>query len=290
MNIISLFDGISCGIIAAQRAGLKVENYFAAEIDKFAIQVSQRNHPQIIQLGDVRQVRASDLPQIDLLIGGSPCQGFSYAGGRLNFQDPRSKLFFEYVRILKECKPKHFLLENVKMDTKSENTISSILGVKPLKINSNRVSAQNRGRLYWTNIAAKKDLFGNLIPGIPQPTKKHIYLGDILEDSPSPIFYKSEKWIKYANKKNGFSFNPINIKAALYKKGQCLMATYFKGGKMSGPYIQDKKGIRAITPVEAERLQTVPDNYTAGLSNTQRYKTLGNGWTVDVIAHIFSYI
>ena len=171
MNVLSLFDGMSCGQIALDQLGIKVDNYFAAEIDKWAIQVTKKNYPNTIHLGDVTQIKGEDLPQIDLLMGGSPCQGFSFAGKQLNFDDPRSALFFEFVRLLKETKPKYFLLENVRMKQEYQDVISEHLGVKPIMINSSLVSAQNRVRLYWTNI-----------PNITQPEDKGIVLKDILED------------------------------------------------------------------------------------------------------------
>ena len=152
MRVLSLFDGMSCGQIALKKAGIPVTKYFASEIDKHAIKVTQENFPDTIQLGSVTDVTTDQVGEIDLLIGGSPCQGFSFAGKNLNFDDPRSKLFFEYVRLLKELKPKYFLMENVRMSKKSQDIISEHLGVEPIVINSNLVSAQNRHRLYWTNI------------------------------------------------------------------------------------------------------------------------------------------
>jgi len=152
MNVLSLFDGMSCGQIALQKMGVKVDNYYASEIDKYAITVAKKNFPDMNHIGDVTEVRAEDLPKIDLLMGGSPCQGFSFAGKQLNFDDPRSALFFEFVRLLRDCKPKYFLLENVRMKKEYQDVISEHLGVEPVKINSALVSAQNRVRLYWTNI------------------------------------------------------------------------------------------------------------------------------------------
>jgi len=170
MNVLSLFDGMSCGQIALNRLGIKYDNYFASEIDKYAMKVTEANYPNTRQMGSVEFINGVNLPKIDLLFGGSPCQGFSFAGKQLNFSDPRSKLFFEFVRILKETKPKYFLLENVKMKKESQNIITEYLGVEPIEINSNLVSAQNRRRLYWTNI-----------PGVEQPKDKEIYLKDIIE-------------------------------------------------------------------------------------------------------------
>ena len=152
INVLSLFDGMSCGQIALDKLGIPVNKYFASEIDKYAIQVAKRNYPDMIHLGDVKEIDPDELPKIDLLIGGSPCQGFSFGGKGLNFDDPRSKLFFEFDRLLKALKPKYFLLENVKMKKESEQVITDYLGVEPVEINSNLVSAQNRKRLYWTNI------------------------------------------------------------------------------------------------------------------------------------------
>jgi site-specific DNA-cytosine methylase len=269
MNVLSLFDGMSCGRIALERAGIKVDKYFAAEIDKYAIQIANKNYPDTIHLGDVQEViypESFDGHKIDLVIGGSPCQGFSFAGQRLNFDDPRSKLFFEYARLVKECNPKYFLLENVRMKQECQDVISDILGVYPIPINSSLVSAQSRKRLYWTNI-----------PRVSQPDDKAIVLKDILE--------------------NGIVDRD---------KSHCIDANYFKGGNLKQYFekhrrqlvfsedglchigtADDEKRWRKLTPLECERLQTVPDGYTVGVSNSQRYKMLGNGWTVDVISHIF---
>lgn len=254
MNVVSLFDGISCGQIALQRANVKIENYFASEIDKYAIQVAQSNYDKTIQIGDVRYIKADQLPLIGLLIGGSPCQGFSFAGAQLNFNDERSKLFFEYVRLKNELRPKYFLLENVKMKQEYQNVISKYLGVKPILINSNVVSAQNRQRLYWTNIPFN----GNLLD-------KHIKLSDIVE-SGVPLREKSQ-----------------TLLATLYKENAKSM---IKRNKL-GLLVNDNGMLRKFTPLECERLQTIPDNYTNMLSKTQRYKCIGNGWTVNVISELF---
>jgi len=261
VNVLSLFDGMSCGKIALDRANISVGEYFASEIDKYAIKVSNANYPDITHVGDVVKlsemlaVFPETLGKIDLLIGGSPCQGFSFAGKQLNFDDPRSKLFFEFVKIKNLLKPKYFLLENVKMKKESQDVISEIMGVEPIEINSSLVSAQNRKRLYWTNI-----------PGVVQPEDKGILIKDMLE---------------YGVVDRDKSF--------------CLDANYFKGGNLKQYFEKHRRQLvfnedgdyRKLTPLECERLQTVPDNYTAHVSNTQRYKMLGNGWTVDVIAHIF---
>ena len=293
MNVLSLFDGISCGQLALQRAEVKVDKYFASEIDKYAIKVTQENFPETVQLGDVTKWETWELPNIDLLIGGSPCQGFSFAGKQLNFSDPRSKLFFEYVKVLRKVKPKYFLLENVKMKQEYQDVISRYLGVEPIEINSSLVSAQNRKRLYWTNI-----------PNVTQPEDKGMLLKDIIEADNG---YCGVTYNKKENNVNNFFMDNINsieskqkfgkesqslsraLKStrALDEKSECLLASMYKGPANNGAtnvIINDV--FRMITPLECERLQTVPDNYTSCISNTQRYKCLGNGWTVDVIAHI----
>jgi DNA (cytosine-5)-methyltransferase 3A len=436
MNVLSLFDGMSCGRIALERLGIQVDNYYASEIDKYAIQVSQANYPDIIQVGDVTELDTSTLPKIDLIMGGSPCQGFSFAGKQLAFDDPRSALFFEFVRCVEELKPKYFLLENVRMKKEYLDVISEYMGVEPIMINSALVSAQNRVRFYWTNI-----------PGIEQPEDRGMVLRDMLETNASNEYLAGENLQK--NYKGGNQLNPNyksqantihnadgksgticagthgyangyvkdfdkNLSKMTTKddKSFCLTANYgFAGAKNSlekkqrtmiptdvDPkyYLSDKaidymnrgsekytgkktraehyikheseksktltanmyKGVpygviavdsyrevrteeakrlrkemrqktgkdhtpfrakklvsrddgkvgtlttsltndhkisltkeqdvywRKLTPVECERLQTVPDNYTNHVSNTQRYKMLGNGWTIEVIAHI----
>jgi site-specific DNA-cytosine methylase len=259
MNVLSLFDGMACGRIALERCGYNVTNYYASEIDKYAMKVAKANYPDIQHLGDVRSVITDDLPDIDLLIGGSPCQGFSFAGRHLNFEDQRSRLFFEYVRILEETQPRYFLLENVRMSKESERVISEFLDCEPVTINSNLVSAQNRHRLYWTNIP---------VDGLPDD--KGIKLADIIESG--------------------------NVDR---DKAHCIDANYWKGGNLKSYFEKNRRQLvfgesvddyRKLLPIECERLQTVPDNYTAHVSNTQRYKMLGNGWTVDVIAHILKNI
>jgi site-specific DNA-cytosine methylase len=286
-SVLSLFDGMSCGQIALNRVGIEYDNYFASEIDNYAIKVTQANYPKTIQLGDVCGVQYEDgalfhhqngsfITKIDLLIGGSPCQGFSFAGKGLNFEDPRSKLFFEFMRLKNETQPKYFLLENVVMKKEHEKVISELLGVEPILINSNLVSGQNRKRLYWTNI-----------PGLKQPADKHIGWGEIKESGVATNFYYSENglsWLKRHGERKG-------KKLAIWgenDKCQMIEASHFKNYSSQRFFgIEDEKGLRYITPIECERAQTVPDNYTQCVSNTQRYKMLGNGWTIDVIAHIF---
>jgi DNA (cytosine-5)-methyltransferase 3A len=366
-NVLSLFDGMSCGQIALERTGIKVKNYFASEIDKYAIQVAKHNFPNTKHIGSVVDVKGNDLPKIDLLIGGSPCQGFSFAGKQLNFDDPRSKLFFEFVRLKNECNPTYFLLENVKMKKEYQDVITEHLGVEPIEINSNLLSAQNRKRIYWTNI-----------PGISIPNDMGILLKDIVHENNDEVLnielpnfnvnpsgngmngdvYSIEKAKSRTLTTNKGEGQKISIAIAEYivpfdktlqildKEVQRGKVGYFRkdsqanrvyyihdkaitltgeaggGAAKMGQYLfgcitpdriekrqngqrfndgkkfytltaQDKHGvliegyIRKLTPIECERLQTVPDNYSAIVSNSQRYKMLGNGWTVDVIAHIF---
>ena len=282
MNVLSLFDGMSCGQIALNKVGIKYENYFASEIDKHAIKVTQHNYPNTIQLGDVTKVKGVDLPKIDLFIGGSPCQGFSFAGKQLNFDDPRSKLFFEFVRLLKECNPKYFLLENVKMKKEHEQVITQHLGVEPILINSALLTAHNRPRLYWTNI-----------PNVEQPNDKSIYFEQIRDLQIENYEYISdEKTINREYKKNYLQYD-INGKGhgsqdqrAYYTNGKhgCLDT----GASRKAKVLENDGRVRKITRNEAERLQGVPDNYTTPVSKAQALKMLGNGWTVDVIAHIFN--
>lgn len=276
MNVLSLFDGMSCGQIALERAGIKYDNYFASEIDKYAIQITQKNYPNTIQIGDARSVSTNKLPKIDLIMGGFCCQSFSSAGNRSNFNDLRGKLFFECVRLLEEVRlvnPKaYFLFENVVMDKKSENIITEKLGVSPIKINSSLVSAQNRIRLYWTNI-----------PNICQPMDKNIKLTDVLDD----LKFRDIPKCFYNYYGNDIRINK-SINWILNKKSNCLTTKNTHYSLYLFNY--DKSLCRLLTPNEYERLQTVPENYTEGVSNTQRFKMIGNGWTVDVIKHILSFI
>lgn len=450
MNVLSLFDGMSCGQIALKELGLKVDNYFASEIDKFAIQQTQHNFPNTIQLGSVTDIRAKDLPKIDLLIGGSPCQGFSFAGKQLNFNDPRSALFFEFVRLKKELKPTYFLLENVNMKKEYLRVISEYLGVFPVRINSNLVSAQNRDRWYWSNIKTKDvGLFAELWTDIPQPEDKGILLKDILqpENEIDEKYYIKNPKVGFngmdingkgnnlriggqrsQSKKHNYDIikldktlktKPDQNKASCFtaggnsggnhsdmditcvamrgrnpenpsdrkkgdpteqrlepktdgktncltsvakdnlvltksnkrlmknirsenEKAQCLLSTSYKGSWANGmtnilvpeatekgfteiepgqcvdlenpksktrrgrkmenksnclmtgktqfhKYTEDYK-LRRLTPIECSRLQTIPKWYKWIVSDTQIYRMLGNGWTIEVIKHIFSFI
>jgi len=438
VKVLALFDGMSCGQIALDKLGLSVSKYYASEIDKYAIEITQKNYPNTIQVGDITKLDPNDFKDVDLILAGSPCQGFSFAGKQLAFDDPRSALFFEFIRLLKAIKPKYFLLENVRMKKEFIDIISEqvsecypeiTFGIEPILINSSLLSAQSRQRLYWTNI-----------PGIEQPQDKGIVLRDILETNTSdeylagenlqknykggnqlnpnyksqantihdangksgticagthgyangyvadvdPKYYLSDKAVDYMNR-GSKKYTGNKTRAEHYirhesEKSKTLTANMYKGvpygvisinkpkqigtavdvnghdilkrvyspdGKsptlntmgggnrepkvVCGRYVgrykidgvrQDHKGSvagktkqmlelrrdqktnnlstvqkdnvltkddvywRKLTPLECERLQTVPDNYTDGVSNTQRYKMLGNGWTVDVIAHI----
>ena len=278
INVLSLFDGISCGHIALDKAGIPINKYYASEIDKYAIKVTNKNYPETINLGDVTTVSGELFTEkIDLLIGGSPCQGFSQAGKMKNFDDPRSKLFWEYVRILQEVKPKYFLLENVVMKQEWQDIISEALGVKPIMIDSSLTSAATRKRLYWTNI-----------PGVGQPEDLGITFGDIRERdvSEGSIYYtdKGLDWIRRHEKRTGKTLRIIGdsdkmqmLEASMYKK--------YSSQRFFG--IEDTHGLRYITVTECERCMNVPDGYTDCCSNTQRYKQLGNGWEVNTITHIF---
>ena len=276
MNILSLFDGISCGRVALERAGVKVNNYFASEIDEFAIKMSRFNHDDVQQIGNVLNIDESALPQIDLIMGGSPCQGFSFAGKGLAFDDPRSRLFFEFVDLIDRCKPKYFLLENVRMKKEFLDIITEYLEVEPILINSSLVSAQNRQRYYWTNIpnvGPPEDTCSDMLQDIlePRPSRKYL-AGQQLRDN-----YQGGNQLNPNYKSQANRIHDINKKAPTIMAGS--------HGYANG-YINQDGEIRKLTPIECERLQTLPDNYTDGVSDTQRYKGLGNGWTVDVVAHI----
>jgi len=275
ITVLSLFDGMSCGQIALARAGIKVAKYYAVEIDKYAIKVAQANYPDTVQLGDINDINIKELPPIDLIIGGSPCQGFSFSGKQLNFNDPRSKLFFNFVSILKEVKPKYFLLENVRMKKEYSAVITERLGVEFIEINSSLVSAQNRRRLYWTNIE-----------GVEQPIDKNISWGDIFEKNAPKVHYYSNKALAWIDRHTLRTGKKLRVFES-FGKCQMLEASMYKNYSSQRFFgIKDVEGLRYISLLECEKAQTVPAGYTAHVSNTQRYKMLGNGWTVDVIAHI----
>lgn len=353
MNVLSCFDGMSCGRIALDRAGVEVDNYFASEIDKYAIQIAAKNYPDTKHIGSVVDVKASDLPRIDLLIGGSPCQGFSFAGKQLNFEDERSKLFFEFARLLKECKPKYFLLENVKMKKEYQDIISSYLRVEPILINSSLVSAQNRKRLYWTNIPIKeidtknKDLVIADVLELEVKNKRQnkiimtkadfkvkvrknyidkkelcLFLREykkisnkIIAETLNIPITKVEHWFRLDNSfsipdaeiwedlkrvlnitDNKFdkAITEFEIKNNSYDMAKRIYHIDGKyptlttlTGRGQRKTITDGNDLFYIKPIHCERLQTLPDNYTFGVSDSQRYKMIGNGWTISVISHIF---
>jgi DNA (cytosine-5)-methyltransferase 3A len=355
MNVLSLFDGMSCGQQALERAGILITNYYASEIDKYAITVTMANYPNTIQLGSVVGVDGYKLPKIDLLIGGSPCQSFSFAGKRKGMStkceteiltldhylelksegyefEGQSYLFWEFMRLLNECKPKYFLLENVEMGEKWEKVLSKAIGVNGIHINSALVSAQNRKRIYWTNIGMQPGgLFGDLESIIQQPKDKSILLKDILESEVDEKYYLSDKfynWLDKHSKKTGNKFKQTEGN----RKAGCLSVSALKSVNLSADFIIQNSDIipmdfrydegfrprengksptlclgsenglsgnalamvnsriRRLTPIECERLQTVKDGYTNHVSDSQRYKMLGNGWTISVIEWIFSYI
>lgn len=285
LKIVSLFDGISCGQIALERAGIEINNYYASEIDKYAIQVTQNNYSNTIQLGDVRNIDFTQLKDIDILIGGSPCQNLSICGNRQGLDGNESKLFFEFVRALKELKPKYFLLENnASMTKENVDTISSYLCVQPIMINSALVSAQQRKRLYWTNI-----------PNVSQPKNKKIYLEDIIDFNFIGTNLINE--VKFNNTIETHTDKPLRI--GTIGKGRQGERVYSIKGKSinltaNGGGIGAKTGlykigntVRKLTSLEVESLQTLPNNYTQGISEAQRLKVLGNCWTIDIITHIF---
>lgn len=275
---------MSCGRIAAQRAGLKIDKYYASEIDQPAICVTMDNYPDTIQLGDVTTWRSWDIDwsSIELLIGGSPCQGFSSAGrDRLAFEDPRSVLFFQYVDILNHIR-KHnpkvkFLLENVKMKQEWADKISQILGASPVFINSSLVSAQSRQRFYWASWE------------FSPPQDQNIKMSDILE----PGYYstRDKSYCLDANYGKGTNFRRFFFKASrpiVLENGYVPAITTEETA--NDVMHADGNRWRLLLPVECERLQTVPEGYTQAAKRFERYKMLGNGWTVDVVAHIFSHL
>ena len=287
INVLSLFDGISCGQIALERTGIEVKNYFASEIDKGAIQITMSNYPNTKQLGNVTEVKGINLPKIDLLIGGSPCQSFSNAGRGAGF-DGKSGLFWEYVRILKEVQPTFFLLENVKMKKEWQDVISKALGVQPIEINSKYFVPQNRPRLFWTNIKVE-----NI------PNSYNHCLNDILEEA-TDEYYLTEKQKSILDLNYKWSENEIiRHKAGKHQQDNiyrydglmaCLSASHHGAARhLTKTYLPNGK-IRRLTENEVEKLQGVPIDYTKIVSSSKRYEVLGNGWTVDVISFVFSFL
>lgn len=302
MRVLSLFDGICCGHLALERAGIKIDSYDAYEIEKNAIKATETNFPDVIQHGDVTKEDFTKYKdKVDIIIFGSPCQGFSSSGKLLNFNDPRSKLFFEAVRAIKECKPKYFLMENVVMKKEWKDIISSYLGVEPIEINSSLVSAQNRRRLYWTNI-----------PNVTLPEDKNITLEDILEDIefPNPAAIRGRRLNKATivgrrldengHRKDTDKTTPITqcleVRATNTDKSNCLttvdkdnVLTPLPIGRHPDAF-KNNLPFRYYTTKEMCRLQTVPDDFLNMIPDSAARKALGNGWTVDVIAHIFSFL
>ena len=269
MNTLSVFDGMSCGQIALQKLGITPDNYFASEIKPHAIELTQHNFPNTIQLGDITKIDISKLPKIDLLIGGSPCQDFSAANKeKLGLEGTKSRLFYEYVRLLKGCKPTYFLLENVVMKQEWQDVISDILGVKPIMINSSLVSAQMRKRLYWTNI-----------PGVTLPEDKKIELKDILDEG------------GYTNKKKAFCIleSESRPQSCNWKRFRRWRKKSFVNIVFEDPSLNLFRN-RILSQKELEKLQTIPDGYTSILNRNDAACLIGDGWTVDVIAHIFSFL
>ena len=300
IKVVSLFDGIGCGRVALERCNIDVEKYIAYEIEKNAIKVATSNYSDIIQEGDVTVADFKKYYGYDLVMGGSPCQGFSFAGKQLNFEDHRSKLFFEFIKAIDEIKPKYFLLENVVMKKEYEDVITKYLGVNPIKINSSLVSAQNRNRLYWTNI-----------PVTGMPEDKGIVLRDILEDLPiagkkynvtdihkATILGRriNEKGHRDDYNKNIPVSQCLEVRASNTDKSNCL-TTVNKDNVLTPLGIGRHKDafknnlpFRYYSVKECCRLQTLPDNYCDMIPESCAMKALGNGWTVDIIAWILSFM
>lgn len=346
MKVLSLFDGIACGYEALVKAGIKIDSYYASEVDADAMEVATMNHPDVIELGDVREISYDPkkgilhsangnykVGKIDLLMGGSPCTNFSsigYARGMVSGDsdvlsleqylelkgqnaefEGQSYLFWEYLRILREVKPKHFLLENVEMSKKWEAIINNAVGAMPVKINSNLVSAQNRPRLYWTNVR-----------GITQPENRHVRLSDVLDADADKkdvsdcltvqrSFPRLVKKYGYVPERfNAYNAKEIEEQACTLSRGSmvtssCAVTIFVpckegvhavKRGLLNGTYPTRLKAgrynLRRLSVVEMERLQTLPDGYVdrSGASISKKGQMIGNGWTVDVIAHLFSCI
>jgi DNA (cytosine-5)-methyltransferase 3A len=276
MNVLSLFDGISCGQIALNRANISYDNYYASEIKPHAIKCTLDNYPNTIQLGGILNLKGSDLPKIDLFIGGSPCKGIS----RLNknqegLEHSESRLFWEYIRLLDEVKPKYYLLENTHGNKEATNTITETLGIKPISINSKLVSAQNRPRYYWTNI-----------PDIKQPLDKGITTNDIFDYSGVLADECRVKWLNSESGKKSIKNGYTKVNP--YPKSGCLTALGHK--KWNENYLYRDGVYRYLSQTEIEKLQTLPVGYTKILSYDEAYDCIGDGWTVDVIFHIFKNI
>lgn len=294
MRVLSLFDGMGCGMIALRELGIEPEVYYASEVDKHAIKQTQLNFPDVIHLGDVTKWKEWDIDwkSIDLVLAGSPCQGFSFFGKQLAFDDPRSKLFFIFIDILNHIRSLNpdvlFLLENVDMKKSYMKIISECCGVFPVNINSNLVSAQNRDRWYWTNIQTKRlGLLNEVHADIPQPEDKGILLRDILEKEVDEKYYIISKRLEYIMKE----FRLQKRYTQINSENKALTLTARGYSSWTGNYIRGNTGrIRQLTIAECSRLQTIPTWYKWECLDSQAYKMLGNGWTVEVIKHIFSFI
>lgn len=288
IRVLSLFDGISCGMVALERAGIEVEKYYCSEVEPNAEKISKNNYPEIIRLGDITKISGEmldKLGRIDAVIGGSPCQDLSVykfdRGDAKGLEGKKSSLFYHFERIVKYLNPDYFLLENVPMLKEWENIISDMLEVEPIKIDSGLVCAADRKRLYWSNI-----------PKITEPEDKKIYLRDIV----IPAEQVEQKY--WYNKPFVYNGDDKKIQCTLEMKGhrhmkevynlngKCSTLTTCAGGNLQKKVYQDGR-CRKLTPIEYERLQTLPDGYTEGVADTHRYNAIVNGWTVDVIAHIF---
>jgi len=333
MNVLSLFDGMSGAHIALDASKIKVDKYYASEIDKYAIQIAQKNYPDTIQLGSVTELPDELLKtlDIDLLIGGSPCQGFSLAGHMKGMAtsegvevttleqylelknkgfefDGQSYLFWEFIRVLHIVKPKYFLLENVRVQKKWKDIFDEVVGVSPILINSALLSPQNRERYYWTNI-----------PNVQQPKHTNLILNDILLEGTGVLLGKQGKVVMrdtmeksacvLARDYKGFGNQGMtaakcnHVADAVDIKGHDILKRVY-GGDGKSPTVNtcsggnrhtkvltiDGEHYRRLTPLEHERLQMIPDNYTEGVSNSQRYKMIGNGFTITVISHILNNI
>ena len=280
MNVLSLFDGMSCGQIALNKANIKYDNYFASEIKKHAIETTQLNYPKTIQLGDITKIKASDLPKIDLLIGGSPCQDFSSVNReRKGLQGLKSNLFFEYMRLLKETNPKYYLLENVQMIPEHFAILCNYMGTYPFETCGSLVSGENRRRLFWTNIGPYYyDLFEFRHCDIPQPKNKNIYLQSVLTSG-----YTDLKKACCLRLTDSISKDIVKAKHRYNIRG-------FETIIFDSPDYDFKKGYRPLNQIELERLHNIPEGYTKNLNVKKAHDLIGDGWTVDIIVHIFSFL
>jgi DNA-cytosine methyltransferase len=278
-TIVSLFDGYAGARLSLEAIGITPEKYYASEIDKFAIQVSSQNYPDIIHLGDITKIPNNYFiqEQVDLLIGGSPCQNLSSAGDRKGLLGEKSNLFFEYLRLLKAIKPKYFILENVaSMKHADRDKISNYLGVQPVKINSELFSPQKRNRYYWCNFPV----------AVPSEKQNDLVLKDVLEKEVNEVFHLSPIMIHHFQKHRKGKWEIRNIN----NKSRVVMSSCYKR-RSDDNYIYCEKAeskVRMLTPLECERLQGIPDNYTNYVSRTQRYKMIGNGFNIPTVKYILT--